>query len=110
MKVKVCGMRESENIQSLIALEPDFIGFIFYNKSKRFVSDFPQVEIPLYIKKVGVFVNESIENIFQTVTKFNLDYVQLHGNETPDYIKELQIKCNVESNSNYFSESFQLVI
>lgn len=110
MKIKVCGMRESENIQSLIALEPDFIGFIFYNKSKRFVSDFPQVEIPLYIKKVGVFVNESIDNIFQTVTKFSLDFVQLHGNETPEYIKELQKKCNVVSSSNYFSESFQLGI
>lgn len=99
MKIKVCGMRDSENIQSLLALEPDFIGFIFYDKSKRFVSDFPQVEIPLHIKKVGVFVNESIENIIQTVTNYNLDFVQLHGNDTPKYIEELKILVAERSRS-----------
>ena len=61
MKIKVCGMRDKENIESLIALKPDFMGFIFYDKSKRFVTDFPKVKIPSAIKKVGVFVNESIE-------------------------------------------------
>lgn len=105
MKLKVCGMRESENLQNLIALEPDFIGFIFYNKSIRFVNDFPQVEIPLYIKKVGVFVNESAEIILDTVKKYNLDFVQLHGNETQEFCSKLT--KNQEVNSN-FLESFQL--
>jgi len=105
MKLKVCGMRESANLQSLIALEPDFIGFIFYNKSKRFVSDFPQVEIPLYIKKVGVFVNETAENILEIVKNHNLDYVQLHGDETPEFCSKLA--KNEEVNAG-FLESFQL--
>jgi phosphoribosylanthranilate isomerase len=105
MKLKVCGMRESANLQSLIALEPDFIGFIFYNKSKRFVSDFPQVEIPLYIKKVGVFVNETAENILEIVKNHNLDYVQLHGDETPAFCSKLA--KNEEVNAG-FLESFQL--
>ncbi len=105
MKIKVCGMRESENLQSLIALEPDFIGFIFYDKSKRFVNDFPQVEIPLYIKKVGVFVNETTENILKTVSAYNLDYVQLHGDESPEFCFQLAKSQQV---NNGFMESFQL--
>ncbi|SFS60045.1 phosphoribosylanthranilate isomerase [Lutibacter maritimus] len=105
MKIKVCGMRESENLQSLIALEPDFIGFIFYDKSKRFVNDFPQVEIPLYIKKVGVFVNETTENILKTVSAYNLDYVQLHGDESPEFCLQLAKSQQV---NNGFMESFQL--
>ena len=82
-----------------------FIGFIFYNKSKRFVSDFPQVEIPLYIKKVGVFVNETAENILEIVKNHNLDYVQLHGDETPAFCSKLA--KNEEVNAG-FLESFQL--
>ena len=83
-------MRDNENIESLIALKPDFMGFIFYEKSKRFVADFPTVEIPLSTKKVGVFVNESLDTVLGIVEKHNLDCVQLHGNETPEYIDELR--------------------
>jgi len=90
MKIKVCGMRDSENIQSLLALKPDFVGFIFYNKSKRYVTDFPKVDFPNDIKKVGVFVNETIEEVIKTVTAYKLDCVQLHGNESPEYCKELR--------------------
>lgn len=89
MKIKVCGMRNSENVSSLLALKPDFIGFIFYDKSKRFVTDFPQVQFPAEIKKVGVFVNEIIEEVIATVEKNKLDFVQLHGDETPDYCENL---------------------
>ena len=92
MKIKVCGMGESENISELMTLKPDFIGFIFYNQSKRFVADFPQIEIPSSIKKVGVFVNETIEEIVEKATQFELDFVQLHGNETADYCEELSTK------------------
>jgi len=90
MKIKVCGMRDSDNIQSLLALKPDFVGFIFYNKSKRFVADFPEVDFPKGIKKVGVFVNETVEEVIKTVTEHNLDCVQLHGNESPEYCEELR--------------------
>ncbi len=105
MKIKVCGMRNSENIQSLIALEPDFMGFIFYDKSKRFVTDFPEVDIPLHIKKVGVFVNESIENVSKLVAEHQLDYVQLHGEESPEYCNEL-----IQKQAHISNESFQLGI
>jgi len=82
-------MRNSGNIQELVKLSPDFIGFIFYGKSKRFVTDFPKVSIPKSIKKVGVFVNETIENVIDLVLKNELDAVQLHGDETPEFCKEL---------------------
>jgi phosphoribosylanthranilate isomerase len=62
---------------------PDYIGFIFYQKSPRFVgSDFKMPDVPSGIKKVGVFVDESVERIESMVAKFSLDLVQLHGNES----------------------------
>lgn len=82
-------MRERENIQELVKLSPDYIGFIFYDKSKRFVADFPKVEIPSTIKKVGVFVNESIDNIVDLVVKNKLDAVQLHGDESVEFCMKL---------------------
>lgn len=85
-------MRESENISKLMTLKPDYIGFIFYAQSKRFVADFPQIEIPSSVKKVGVFVNENIENIEEIVKKYKLDFVQLHGDETPEYCFGLAAK------------------
>ena len=103
MKIKVCGMRESENLQSLIALKPDFIGFIFYKKSKRFVADFPKVIFPKGIKKVGVFVYESIDEVLRLVNKHQLDCVQLHGNESAEYCRKLR-------HSELVSESVQLDI
>lgn len=85
-------MRDKENISGLLALKPDYIGFIFYAQSKRFVADFPQIEIPSTIKKVGVFVNETIEEIIEKANQHTLDFVQLHGNETPEYCSALAAK------------------
>ena len=90
MKIKVCGMREAENISELIKLKPDYMGFIFYDRSKRFVTNFPEIEIPSEIKKVGVFVNKSIDDIIEIVEKNKLDAVQLHGNESPEYCNQLR--------------------
>ena len=71
MKLKVCGMRDVENIQALIELKPDFIGFIFYDKSPRFIGNDADVDfinsIPREIKKVGVFVDATIDFILQNV-------------------------------------------
>ncbi|WP_456463198.1 phosphoribosylanthranilate isomerase [Lutibacter sp.] len=89
MLLKVCGMRNQENISSLLALKPDFVGFIFYPKSKRYVTQFPQIKFPKETKKVGVFVNESIENILEKVKNYQLNAVQLHGNETPEFCQKL---------------------
>ncbi|UMB62009.1 phosphoribosylanthranilate isomerase [Lutibacter sp. A80] len=91
MKIKVCGMRDAENISELIKLKPDYLGFIFYGKSKRFVTNFPKVEIPSAIKKVGVFVNETVDTIIEIVEENKLEAVQLHGNESPEYIEELKV-------------------
>jgi len=87
-------MRNSKNITDLVTLNPDYIGFIFYGKSKRFVADFPEVTIPKTIKKVGVFVNETIEEIIKKVKEYNLQAVQLHGDESSQYCKAL--KCQFE--------------
>jgi phosphoribosylanthranilate isomerase len=90
MLLKVCGMREAKNISELIRIEPDYIGFIFYGKSKRFVANFPEVEIPSNVKKTGVFVNQSFTEVIKIVESYNLKAVQLHGNESPEYINKLR--------------------
>lgn len=89
MKIKVCGMRDTNNILELIKLKPDYMGFIFYEKSKRFVTNFPEVKIPSEIKKVGVFVNETIDKVIEIAEKYKLEAIQLHGNESLEYIEEL---------------------
>ena len=87
LRLKVCGMKNADNIREAAKLSPDFMGFIFYPKSKRFVGDdFVMPEISSEIKKVGVFVNETIENIFEKVKKYKLDLIQLHGNESADFV------------------------
>ena len=72
MKLKVCGMREAQNIESLIEIEPDFIGFIFHEKSPRNVISKPQIAIPKSSKLVGVFVNQNEHFIRQKVDEFDL--------------------------------------
>jgi len=104
-------MREVENIQSLLTLKPDFIGFIFYKKSKRYVVDFPQVNFPKGIKKVGVFVNENIEVILGKVNQYQLNVVQLHGNETPEYCYNLKLNNgHLERSRKIVSESQSIEI
>lgn len=102
-------MRNAENIQSLLALKPDFVGFIFYNKSVRYVSEFPQIDFPKELKKVGVFVNEEISEVLNKVHNFQLDCIQLHGSETPEYCTELK-KCHFERSRKIKSESHQINI
>ena len=93
-------MRQCENIQELVKLSPDYIGFIFYKKSKRFVADFPKTDIPETIKKVGVFVDESIVKIVELVLKHQLDAVQLHGDESVDFCKILSRHPELVSGSH----------
>jgi phosphoribosylanthranilate isomerase len=94
IKAKVCGMREPENIRQVAALQPDYMGFIFYEDSKRYVGeDFDPAlleVLPAGIQKVGVFVNETTQVILDKVAKYSLDLVQLHGRETPGQCSELQ--------------------
>jgi phosphoribosylanthranilate isomerase len=93
MKIKVCGLRDPENIKAVAALNPDYMGFIFYGNSPRFVHDIP-VEalsaIPPTINKTAVFVNESAENINKLIDNYDFDFIQLHGDETPAFCKALR--------------------
>ena len=93
LKLKVCGMKDPENLEQLCDLSPEFVGFIFYPNSKRFVGRSPdpalfQIPGPA-IKKVGVFVNQEISQVRSAVNKFGLDMVQLHGGERADYCRNL---------------------
>lgn len=81
-------MRDPENISAITMLGMDYMGFIFYPKSPRYMADilppsFMEL-VPEYIKKVGVFVNETVENMITLGENFHLDAVQLHGSETPE--------------------------
>lgn len=82
MKIKVCGMREPENILDLDQTGVDMIGFIFYPGSKRYVGDREMVETR-NVSRVGVFVNEDLEVIRKEAEKWALDVIQLHGDESP---------------------------
>jgi len=91
VKWKICGMRNSDNIQEVAALSPDFMGFIFYRDSPRYVGEeFVMPNLSSEIKKTGVFVNSSEEEIISKVKTHRLDYVQLHGDESSDFCARLQ--------------------
>ncbi|TDS15889.1 phosphoribosylanthranilate isomerase [Sphingobacterium paludis] len=84
VQVKVCGMREPENITALVALPIDYIGFIFYEKSPRFIPHVPtMISIPQNIKKIGVFV-DAPESYIQEKLEEGLAGIQLHGNESAE--------------------------
>ncbi|WP_299118946.1 phosphoribosylanthranilate isomerase [uncultured Winogradskyella sp.] len=87
MKLKVCGMKY--NITEVAELQPDYLGFIFYEKSPRnFEDTIP--ELPKDIKKVGVFVDEKIEVIVAKIDTYKLDAIQLHGHESPEICRLLK--------------------
>lgn len=95
MKIKVCGIRTKSNLGFLKASDVDMIGFIFYARSKRNFEDGElKAEDLLKVKKakVGVFVNESLEKICETVDVYQLDYIQLHGDESPVFCEALKKK------------------
>jgi phosphoribosylanthranilate isomerase len=94
LQVKVCGNTSFENLGEVGKLQPDYIGFIFYPKSKRYVSKPFNVRQPANCtaKRVGVFVNASEEEILDKVDAFDLDIVQLHGDETPEFCAKINAK------------------
>ena len=77
-------MRNSANIKALLKLKPDYIGFIFYDKSSRFVDVMPNITPEASVKKVGVFVNAGERTINKKRIRFGLDILQLHGDESPE--------------------------
>lgn len=98
MIIKVCGMREPENIRQVAGLDIDWMGFIFYERSPRKITDGAERHDAVIrtsasrprLKRVGVFVNASPEEMMETAAVYQLDYLQLHGNETPDDCHALQ--------------------
>ena len=98
MQIKVCGMRNPENILALIdQVNPDWMGLIFYPKSPRYVLDSAGPELrSIVIKKVGVFVNESEGKILRKIKEFDLSAIQLHGQESVELVETLRQKTNAE--------------
>lgn len=95
VKLKICGMKVPENILQVTALQPDYMGFIFYKASKRYVdvlsAEFVKT-LPMAIKKTGVFVDEDVDVILKLVVTYGLGAVQLHGSESSQYCAELKQK------------------
>lgn len=91
MRVKVCGMREADNIREVEALGIDLMGFIFYPPSKRFVGNKAPSYLPSSCTRVGVFVNAEMEYIRSMVPEFGLGAIQLHGNESPEFCRQLSL-------------------
>ena len=105
--IKVCGMRDIENIREVDALGIDLMGFIFWPKSSRYVNHEDSVNhgdcpcdssaakimgtVPvIHCKRVGVFVDEDIEQVRRIADDYALDYIQLHGKESPEYCAQLK--------------------
>jgi len=84
-------MKYSENIDVISKLKPDYLGLIFWQKSSRFFEGILP-ELPKSIQKVGVFVNASFEEISSKVAQYELDLVQLHGNESISFCEQLKLK------------------
>ncbi len=99
MLIKVCGITNNGDISAVMALEPDYMGFIFYPPSPRDVSgtigQLSLSSIPGNVKKVGVMVDEDEERAEELVKKYKFEAIQLHGNESPDYCARLKKLCEV---------------
>ena len=93
MKVKICGITTKAALDAAIEAGADFVGFVFFEKSKRNISPENAKElarnIPENVKKVGVFVDEPSDNLLKIANEVGLDIVQLHGNESPEYCKKI---------------------
>ena len=126
MKLKVCGITSFEQLKQLQNIGVDSAGLIFYENSKRFVGDKLSDQKSdirnLKIEKVGVFVNSGIENIQKQVRDYGLNYVQLHGDESPEFcaalknsvavIKAIRIgdETDIEKEIKIFEEAFDYLL
>lgn len=95
-KIKLCGMSRIEDIMAVNEIKPDYIGFIFWPKSFRYITKEKAIllknELNKDIKAVGVFVDESLETVIDLYNAGVMDIIQLHGAEDDNYIKELRSK------------------
>lgn len=91
LQLKVCGMKDANNLAELIKVQPDFIGLIFHEKSPRNITKPNGLKIPNEINTVGVFINETEGFVLDKIDKFNLLYIQLHGKESPQFCKKVKL-------------------
>jgi phosphoribosylanthranilate isomerase len=99
VKVKICGMRNVVNIAEIALLNPDYMGFIFYERSPRYAIELNHAVLESLFPNtsaVGVFVNASIDRVVELAEYYKFDALQLHGDETPEYCAELKTKYNCE--------------
>lgn len=96
VKVKICGLTSRRDVLHAVRFGADAVGFIFYKKSPRAVSEKTVKSfislLPPFMSRVGVFANESVERVNRIVESCGLDYVQLHGDETASYCKKINCK------------------
>ncbi|XOD66612.1 MAG: phosphoribosylanthranilate isomerase [Flavobacteriales bacterium Tduv] len=92
LNVKICGLRNKDNISEIATLQPEYVGFIFYPPSPRYVGDDFVAPDLKGIQKVGVFVNASKEEVSEKSIKNDLDLIQLHGQESSEYCRNLTRK------------------
>ncbi|MCG2431488.1 phosphoribosylanthranilate isomerase [Aequorivita xiaoshiensis] len=104
IKLKICGIKQ--NIAEVAKLQPDYMGFIFYDESPRYFNAEEIPQLPAGVKKVGVFVDEKISKVIELTSKYALDIIQLHGNESNEYIRDLQ--SNLEFSGTLVWKAFSL--
>lgn len=99
MKIKLCGLKRIEDIEAVNEAKPDYIGFIFAKKSRRYVSTETAERLKQHlnpdIEAVGVFVNEDIDKVIEQAKKQVIDVIQLHGEEDVAYVKDLKEAVDV---------------
>ena len=125
VKVKICGITNYQDAAAAIDMGADLLGFNFYPKSPRYIAPAKALELinklPGFIDIAGVFVNESIEKIYETKNLCQLDWVQLHGDESPEFCKEflshnvktmkaIRVKdqADIQKAENYFTDAILL--
>ncbi len=125
MKVKICGITNYEDAATALDMGADLLGFNFYKKSPRYVPPEKAQQIinmlPGFVDIAGVFVNESMERINETKNLCQLDWVQLHGDESPEFCKQflshnvkvmkairVKDRNDVQSAEDYFTDAILL--
>ncbi|MBR6996763.1 MAG: phosphoribosylanthranilate isomerase [Ruminococcus sp.] len=93
-KIKMCGLRRAEDIEFANMVKPDYIGYVFAEKSKRYITPEKAAELTKLldgdIVPVGVFVDETMENVIAAVKMGAVKMVQLHGSESEDFVSKLK--------------------
>ena len=105
--VKVCGMREADNIRRVETLQPDYMGFICWEGSRRYVPQ-PPGYLPTACRRVGVFVRPDVETVMRRILSLGLDAVQLHGQETPEFCRQIRQASQAEGRAVEIIKAFSI--